>query len=1146
METFRSSLGFVAQRMRANWRLLSVVGVGVLVASVLMASTTVYTRAISDLGLDFKLRQRVGDTGIVTSILPNAPVGGERPAEARAYVTDSVDARFGSLSAKRQRIGTSRAFTAVLPAFAQASNPPGVTFASIEGLEDLVTVVEGRLPRTLEVVLDPESGILRADAPIEVALPAPQLALSGLSLGETFTLLDASDECDREPPGPPGAPPPPPTPPCLPTSNVSISYQATLVGVIERIDAEAPLWLSQPAPFDGIVRLPLIGPVFTGYIADATMFESFAAVLPGQLVTTAWVDELPVSRFDVSILDDAQASFDALRSDLLSAQGLIRSRVESTLDTFETDLNFTEVPILLLLVQIVAIVLFFVVIVATILVEREETEIVLLRSRGASLRQMLGLYATEGFVIAGVAIAIGPIIASLVINALGFTPTFEAVTNGRAIDTTLEPLTWALSAGGSLFAIVAILVPVAIVSRGAASEQRKRAARPQGANVIQRYYLDIAFVVIAVGLILEADLRGSVFQRNSVGGLSSDPLVLLTPTLFALVFAIGMLRLLPLIFRVVAFTIRSYVSVPVAAALQQLMRNPGPTLRLTLLLMLGAALGTFAASYGGTVDRSFQERVSYEAGVDLRVDLGSYPDRPPQVLRETLEEVVGVESVASVYRIVATTARAGQGGTQTVQLLGLDTERAEEMLWFRDDLADSSLGDLLSSIGAPNVGQDPRLRLPNDVQEIRVWVRPSIERPDMTIWARVQDGNNRFRQVRLGSPELGGEWQQLSGETVGSLARLVPPFRLHAIFMTEVFGGTFGEPGTIQFDDIVAIDSEGVEHIVETFERPELGWWQRIEVRNDRLDEIRQLPIGDAISGEHVLEFEWSLGSAIGRRGFFAQDPVICQGGTSCRVPVIASTNFLQNRGLSIGSLATIRVRGLVIPILIRESADFFPTVDPAEGGFLIANLDHLYHISAIQDFDSVVFPNEAWFEAPADPELRQTTIETLSRRPFQFIQFVDMRQMLAEEGSDPLTAAGGSGILLVSFIAVGALIGLAFLVTIYITAQRRTVEMAVMRTLGLSGRQILTQMAVEYLTVVAIGLVVGTYLGTLITRLMLSFLEVTEFGRPVLPPFIIDTDLTVIGASYAALVVVFVLGVTGAWRFFAGLALSRVLRLSE
>ena len=73
---FRSSLGFVAQRMRANWRLLSVVGVGVLVASVLMASTTVYTRAISDLGLEFKLRQRLGDTGIVTSILPNAPVGG--------------------------------------------------------------------------------------------------------------------------------------------------------------------------------------------------------------------------------------------------------------------------------------------------------------------------------------------------------------------------------------------------------------------------------------------------------------------------------------------------------------------------------------------------------------------------------------------------------------------------------------------------------------------------------------------------------------------------------------------------------------------------------------------------------------------------------------------------------------------------------------------------------------------------------------------------------------------------------------------------------------------------------------------------------------------------------------------------------------
>ncbi|HJN92804.1 MAG TPA: ABC transporter permease, partial [Dehalococcoidia bacterium] len=119
-------------------------------------------------------------------------------------------------------------------------------------------------------------------------------------------------------------------------------------------------------------------------------------------------------------------------------------------------------------------------------------------------------------------------------------------------------------------------------------------------------------------------------------------------------------------------------------------------------------------------------------------------------------------------------------------------------------------------------------------------------------------------------------------------------------------------------------------------------------------------------------------------------------------------------------------------------------------------------------------------------------------------------------------------------------------LVTVYITAQRRMVEMAVMRTLGLSGRQILAQLTVEYGAIVAIGLVVGTILGTRITRLMLSFLEVTELGTPVRPPFVIDTDWTVVAISYGVLVLVFVLGVSGAWRFFARLALSRVLRLSE
>ena len=55
------------------------------------------------------------------------------------------------------------------------------------------------------------------------------------------------------------------------------------------------------------------------------------------------------------------------------------------------------------------------------------------------------------------------------------------------------------STGGSRV-VFATGMAVIDAARKVVTELRKRAARPQGANVIQRYYLDVAFVLIAGGL----------------------------------------------------------------------------------------------------------------------------------------------------------------------------------------------------------------------------------------------------------------------------------------------------------------------------------------------------------------------------------------------------------------------------------------------------------------------------------------------------------------------------------------------------------------------------------------------------------------------------------------------------------------------
>ena len=345
MQTFLANASFVARRMRANWRLLTVVGVGVLVASVLMASTTIYTRALSDLGLNFQLRNRVGDSGWVTVVLPGLPAGGQRNEEAHEFTQRSMDEHFGELAGERLSGAVSRAFTIDIPAFADALVPAGVTFASLSNLAEESTLVEGRYPEPLQVLSDLGSGLQSSVGPIEVVIPAPQLARSGLRVGDTVTVIDGFDECDREPPpGPPGSPPPPPRPPCNPSHRVSVTWTALVVGVIDRGDEFSAIWSIVRVPFFSAPSLPFVGPVFTLVTHHDTLLTALPALFAGQLLLSVWVDTFPVDRLDVSLLDSTQAAFDHLRSDLGTVGGFVRSPVEATLDSFETDLNFAEVP----------------------------------------------------------------------------------------------------------------------------------------------------------------------------------------------------------------------------------------------------------------------------------------------------------------------------------------------------------------------------------------------------------------------------------------------------------------------------------------------------------------------------------------------------------------------------------------------------------------------------------------------------------------------------------------------------------------------------------------------------------------------------------------------------------------------------------
>ena len=1139
MESFGAVLGFVLRRMRDSWRIQLVIAAGILVAAVLMSSTTIYTRAVSDLSLTVSLREDLTERRQMFTFLNGVPMAGGPNESARVYAGESIDERFGEIETQRLRFRTTVPTLIDFPLRQGQVIPTTTFFAALDDAEENVTVVEGHFPQP--PVLSSSGGL---EGPVEVALTPRASRLFGADVGTEWNLVDGFDECDREPDPPPGGPPPPPRPPCEPTMAITRYIPIVVTGIVEPDNTDSSYWSRVPREitfgvFSGPAR-PQTAPL----IIPAQTFEAeLPRVMSGYLVNTTWISELDTDQLNVAVLDDTREAFDLLREDLRSVKGSMRSPIEPRLESFVKDLNFTQVPILMLLAQVVGIALFYVVIVSGVQVAQRREELFSMRSRGASILQVISHTAIEGILIAIVAAAIAPFIAMAVIGLLGYTPVFEPLTGGASIPTTLTDMAFLLSAAGAIVAVLFTLAPLVIASRTRVlSERLRNVSRPAGPNALQRYFLDVALVLVAVGLIFEADLKGTVFERNSVGGLSADPLLLSTPILFALAATLVILRFLPYLYRFFAWLTYDRFPLSIASTLRYVSRTVGPAARLTILLMLGAALGTFAASYADTVELSLAERIEYDNGVEFRVGLGESGYSTANGVRDRLGPIDGVEGIASVYRSKVSAGRS-IGTTTSVTILGIEPKAGVEMMWFREDLSLLTFEELISTIDVPPVGRG--VGIPQETETLRVWIRMGAGETDQSFWLRVRDGDGRYHTGGgLAMPASDTPWTAMDidfqQEIVGSGA--APPYSLHSLVMSEPFGLFVSEPATIYIDAVTAIQPDGRELIIEDFENRR---WLEFVQRRGTGDEIEFARDDDPVSGEHVMAFRPGVGQSPGLRAAHFADPSFCSN-TRCTVPTIVSADFAERQRLEVGDRYPLRLDSVVVTAQVASIVELFPTLRPDELSFIVADYDALFHMGSVTGLRPSVSPTEVWLDLVDDPALREATKEELSRPRYSLGRFFDRDERLDDSGRDPLTTAGGSGILLVAFIAISLLLALAFLVSMAVSARQRRLEMALLRTVGVGNLSILIQLFLEYAIIVGTGLVLGVLLGNRISLLLLAYLEIDESGRTVLPPFQIETDWQILGIAFAVLIGVLVIGVLATWRWFLKLELNRELRLTN
>ncbi len=1112
----------IVGRLRSSWRLLAVLAFGILAAATLLAVSPVYTRDMTDAGLSVALEKQIGSAsrnGFVRFGTFGTPQSAaELQALARVLAEDlswltASEVRYARLPdlALKREVDVER--TELVR--------PRVSMQSLSGIGAHARLLEGRLPQPTS---DPTG--------IEVLVTAEGARFWGFRPGERFFASHSFDDCNR---------PPPTDDPvearerarfrCIPQATATLTLPRTVAGVIEPLDGGDPYWTASSLSFALPVGSDTSPPVIPVVLAEEAFFAALPKLLAGlssEFRLTGFAD---ITRLNSANIDSTRDVLAALRVRLEERGAIPDLAMAGPLADFQQRASFNQVSLLLLLLQVVGMAVYYVLLVASLLAERRAEEIAMLRSRGATVVQVVAISAAEAAVLGAGAVLLAPFLASAAVAALGKTGTFESVSGGGFLAFTIVPEAFLFALGGAALAAVAVVIPAFFAARRGMVLYLRGAARP-GRPFLQRYYIDLGLVGLAALALWELNQRGSVFDPRSVGGWSADPLLLLSPLLLILAVGALVFRFLPAVLALVSRLIGAGAGPGLALSLWQLTRSPARYTQLALLVIMAAAVGTFAATYSETTDRSQEERALFQSGVDLRLSgFGNLQYLAPEALQRELASIPGVEGAGLALRTALSLGPLPAFGAR-LDVLGLDPQVTPDLLWFRDDFAEGGLEGILRSIQGTSTG-GIGLLLPGQPAAISAWINPTQPRESTTLWARTLDANGVFRLHELAVLDFMG-YRRVEAPLDAQREGIRFPLSLLGLLLTQPASGADLARGSLLVDDL-AVRVDGEEIVIEDFEGA--FRWAAIRTATRNRDAVQGVNQG-MYRGNGAGQFAFRTGVATGLRGMYVSDPNI-------PIPALVSDRFLQTTGALPGNELELVLGSVVAPVSIQGSVKLFPTLDDSEAGFLLLDQRHLLFFAGLTNQTNPAGPNEAWLKV--DRAAHDAVVRTLNTK-YNILpaQTIDRQKILDELNSDPIVRAGGSGVLLIALIAAFTILALGFVFTLYIGGQARTVVVSVMRALGLSGRQMFAMISLEYLLIAAIGLIVGTIAGLRISATMLSFLNVTEEGAHILPPFALATRWDTVGIAYTATAVAFVAGVAALALYFLRLPVSRILRLTR
>lgn len=561
-----------------------------------------------------------------------------------------------------------------------------IGFAS--GIAEKVQIIEGAFPK-------PSMG---GDEPAQVMIHQSLADELGLQIGEQYRV--------RAPRG----------------GQNRLGLPITISGVWRAVNENDPYWFIRPQSLQDVALLPeesfesrILQPFPTAIYQSLWYF-----VLDGSEVRSRHAPEL-LGRLESTERRAAQ----------LLPQTRLRVSPADALERHYRQVQLLTLSLVVFALPILGLIAYFIVMITGMVVQRQQNEIAVLHSRGASRTEVLGIYLLEGLGLGLVALVLGVLLGRYAATLMGWTRSFLDFVPRSDVPVEYSPEGFQAAVLVVVLTLVASLLPAFSAAGLTIISYKQERARSIGRPLWQRLYLDVLLLLIAYYGYRQLQARGTVsfLGRGMPGGDPfSNPLLILTPALWLLALALLSVRLFPLLMGLIADVVGRLRGVSSLLALRYLTRTPRAYTSPVLLLILTLSLAAFTASMAKTLDSHLTDQVEYEVGADMRVtDLGESTEASAGPAGagggtegeegQEAEAVEQPEPTGAKYLFLPVTeylkipgvtgaTRVSRSDTQATfednsssgTLLGIDRLDFPAVAEWRDDYAPASLGALMNAL----------------------------------------------------------------------------------------------------------------------------------------------------------------------------------------------------------------------------------------------------------------------------------------------------------------------------------------------------------------------------------------------------------------------------------------------------------------